>query len=65
MTINKDGMIYYENIGFINLSNQTLESAELVLTEELSRIYSTLKDEANPTTLMIELGKLKSINARK
>jgi len=62
MTINKDGMIYYENIGFINLSNKTLESAELVLTEELSRIYSTLKDEANPTTLMLELGKLKSIN---
>jgi len=62
MTINKDGMIYYENIGFINLSNKTLESAELVLTEELSRIYSTLKDEAKPTTLMLELGKLKSIN---
>jgi protein involved in polysaccharide export with SLBB domain len=62
MTINKDGMIYYENIGFINLSNKTLESAELVLTEELSQIYSTLKDEANPTNLMLELGKLKSIN---
>ena len=62
MTINKDGMIYYENIGFINLSNKTLESAELVLTEELSRIYSTLKDKTNPTTLMLELGKLKSIN---
>ena len=62
VTINKDGMIYYENIGFINLSNKTLESAELLLTEELSRIYSTLKDETNPTTLMLELGKLKSIN---
>lgn len=62
MTINKDGMIYYDNIGFINLSNKTLESAELVLKEELSRIYSTLKDKANPTTLMLELGQLKSIN---
>jgi protein involved in polysaccharide export with SLBB domain len=62
MTINKDGMIYYENIGFINLSNKTLESAELLLTKELSRIYSTLKDETNSTTLMLELGKLKSIN---
>jgi len=60
--INKDGMIYYENIGFINLSNKTLESAELLLTEELSRIYSTLKDEVNPTTLILGLGKLKSIN---
>jgi len=61
-TINKDGMIYYKNIGFINLSNKTLESAEILLTEQLSRIYSTLKDETNPTTLMLELGKLKSIN---
>ena len=62
LTINKDGMVYYKNIGFINLSNKTLESAELLLTEELSRIYSTLKDEDNPTKLMLELGKLKSIN---
>ena len=62
MTINKDGMIYYENIGFINLSNKTLESAEMLLTEELSRTYSTLKDKNNPTMLMLELGKLKSIN---
>ncbi len=60
--INKDGMIYYKNIGFINLSNKTLESAELLLTEELSRIYSTLKDKVNPTTLTLGLGKLKSIN---
>lgn len=62
LTINKDGMIYYKNIGFINLSNKTLESAELVLKDELSRIYSTLKDETNPTKLMLELGKLKSMN---
>ena len=62
LTINKDGMVYYKNIGFINLSNRTLESAEVLLTEELSRIYSTLKDEDNPTKLMLELGKLKSIN---
>jgi protein involved in polysaccharide export with SLBB domain len=62
MTINKDGMIFYNNIGFINLSNQTLESAELILTEQLSQIYATLKDENNPTQLMLSLGKLKSIN---
>ena len=62
LRINKDGMVYYKNIGFINLSNKTLDSAELLLAEELSRIYSTLKDEENPTKLMLELGKLKSIN---
>ena len=62
MIINKDGTIFYNNIGFINLSNQTLESAELMLTEQLSQIYATLKNEDNPTQLMLSLGKLKSIN---
>ncbi|MAQ72349.1 MAG: hypothetical protein CMG20_02130 [Candidatus Marinimicrobia bacterium] len=62
LVINKDGMIFYNNVGFINLSNHTLESAELMLKEELSRIYSTLKDEDNPTKLMLSLGKLKSMN---
>jgi protein involved in polysaccharide export with SLBB domain len=62
MIINKNGMIFYDNIGYINLSNQTLESAELILIEELSRIYSTLKDKENPSQLMLSLGKLKSMN---
>ena len=62
MIINKDGMIFYNNIGFINLSNLTLASAELMLKEELSRIYASLNDEDNPTQLMLSLGKLKSIN---
>ena len=60
--INKEGLIYYENIGFLNLSNKTLKQAELVLVEELSRVYSTLKDKDTPTQLMLELGKLKSMN---
>ena len=60
--INKDGLIYYENIGFINLSNKTVDEAELLLVNELSKIYSTLKDSESPTKLMIELGKLKSLN---
>lgn len=60
--INKDGLIYYENIGFINLSNKTVDEAELLLANELSKIYSTLKDSESPTKLMIELGKLKSLN---
>ena len=60
--INKEGLIYYENVGFINISNKTFEEAESILIEELSRIYSTLKDQNNPTKLMLELGQLKSIN---
>jgi protein involved in polysaccharide export with SLBB domain len=60
--LNKDGAIFYENIGFINLTNKTLQSAEVLLKEKLSKIYSSLNDDINPTMLMVELGKLKSIN---
>ena len=35
-TINKEGLIYYENIGFINISNKTIEEAENILIDELS-----------------------------
>jgi len=60
--INKEGLIYYKNIGFINISNQTIQEAEALLVSELSNIYSTLKDSDQSTKLMIELGKLKSLN---
>ena len=59
MIIDKDGTIFYENIGFINLSNQTIESAEKILIEELSKIYSTLKDKNNSSQLTVSLGQLK------
>jgi len=60
--INKDGLIYYKNIGFINLSNKTVNEAESVLVDELSKIYQSLKSSSKSTSLMIELGKLKSLN---
>ena len=60
--INKEGLIYYKNIGFINLSNKTIEEAEILLVSKLSTIYSTLKEDNKSTDLMLELGKLKSLN---
>ncbi|MDA7548639.1 SLBB domain-containing protein [bacterium] len=62
LTLNKNGSIFYGDIGFINLSNKTIKDAEILLKEKLSSIYSTLKDENNSTSLSIEVGKLKSIN---
>jgi hypothetical protein len=59
-SINKEGLIYYKNIGFINLSNKNLKDAQEVLRNELSQIYATLKDDR--TELMLELRQLKSIN---
>ena len=58
--INKEGFIYFENIGFINISNQTLDDAKNKLNKELSKIYSTLNDGSSQ--LMLELGKIKAIN---
>mgnify|MGYP003691428597 CR=1 FL=1 len=61
-TINKDGLIYYKNVGFINLANKTIDEAELILKDKLSQTYSTIKEPKNPTQLMLELGKLRSVN---
>jgi len=60
--INKEGLIYYENIGFINIANRTIEEAEKILVEELARTYSTLDNEDKSTRLKLQLGKLKSMN---
>ena len=61
-TINKEGQIYYNSLGFINLSNKTIDEAESLLIKELSKIYSTLQNDSNVTNLTLELGKLKSLN---
>jgi protein involved in polysaccharide export with SLBB domain len=60
--INKNGMIYYDSIGYISVSGKDLAEAEKIITERLSLIYSTLSDGSNSTSLRLEVGKLKSIN---
>ena len=60
--LNKDGLIFFENLGFINISDKSLQDAELHLKKELSKIYSTLNKTENKSELTLEAGKLKSIN---
>ena len=60
--INKNGQIFYEGIGFINISNRTILIAEEILSRELGKIYSTLQKNEQSTSLSIELGRLKSLN---
>ena len=60
--INRQGSIFYNNIGFINLNDKTIEQAELILKDRLSSIFSTINSDENSTQLMVEIGKLKSIN---
>lgn len=60
--INKNGQIFYEGVGFINISNRTILKAEEILSRELGKIYSTLEKNKQSTELSIELGRLKSLN---
>ena len=60
--INKEGLIYYENIGFINISNMTIPEAEMILKNKLQNVYSTLKSDIASSDLMIEISKIKSLN---
>ncbi len=60
--VNKNGLIYFDNIGFINVSNMNLDQAELLLSEKLSKIYETINSAESPTYLGLELGKIKSLN---
>ena len=61
-TINKEGLIFYKNIGFINIANKTIKESEDHLVKKLSQIYSTLLTDSNSTNLMVELGRIKSLN---
>jgi protein involved in polysaccharide export with SLBB domain len=59
--LNKEGLFFYPSLGFINISNMTIEEAEKVLKQSFSKIYSTLTDDSL-TNLRLEIADLKSIN---
>ena len=61
-TLNREGLIYYEKIFFLNLSNKTISESQLYLKNEFSRIFSTLRDDDARSDLLLEVGQLKSIN---
>tara|TARA_B100001057_G_scaffold500928_1_gene618910 strand:+ start:3403 stop:5313 length:1911 start_codon:yes stop_codon:yes gene_type:complete len=61
IVLNKEGLFFYPNLGFINISNKTIEEAEKVLRQSFSKIYSTLSKD-NLTNLRLEIADLKSIN---
>lgn len=61
-TVNREGLIYYEKIGFLNLSNKTISESQIYLKNEFSKIFSTLKGNNSESNLLLEVGQLKSIN---
>ena len=60
--INRDGQIFIDNIGILNLGSKTVEDAKKYIISKYSRLYSTLVG-SNPKSFMdLTLGELKSIN---
>jgi protein involved in polysaccharide export with SLBB domain len=60
--INRDGNIFFEDIGIIQLGGLSLKQAKIKLKNAFSKTYSTIKSN-NPSTFVdISLGKLKGLN---
>jgi len=61
-TINRDGQIYIDKIGILNLGGKSLEDAKSYMLSKFSSVYSTLSG-SNPNSFIdITLGDLKFIN---
>lgn len=60
--INRDGDIFINDVGQVNLAGLDISTAEKILIERFSEVYSTLKGRKPSTFLSISLGQLKSIN---
>jgi protein involved in polysaccharide export with SLBB domain len=61
--INREGNIYFDKIGLINLVTLEFEEAKSVLKSRFEKVYSSLKGQNSATTFIeISLGNLKLIN---
>ena len=60
--INREGEIFIENIGILNLSDKNLEQAKTYVNSKFARVYSTLTGENPKSFIDLSLGELKSVN---
>ena len=60
--INRDGQIYIENIGILNLGGKTVDEAKKFILSKYSRVYSTLEGSSPKSYIDVTLGELKSVN---
>lgn len=61
-TISREGNIYDNKVGLLNLSGRSISSAKEYLNSQFGRIYSTLSTSKPTTFIDVSLGRLKSIN---
>tara|TARA_Y100000768_G_C23989191_1_gene690968 strand:- start:2350 stop:4278 length:1929 start_codon:yes stop_codon:yes gene_type:complete len=61
-TINRDGQIFIENIGIINLGGMSLADSKEYIISKFSRVFSTLIGQSPKSFIDLTIGELKSIN---
>ncbi len=60
--ISREGKIYDEKAGLLNLSGMSVSSADKYLFNQFSKVFSTLKKPRASTFMDLSLGQLRSIN---
>ena len=61
-TISREGKIYDEKVGLLNLNGRTIEQARAYLKNQFGRVYSTLNGKNPSAYIDVSLGDLRSIN---
>ena len=61
-TVNRDGQIFIEKIGILNLGGKTIGEAKDYIISKFSPVYSTLAGDNPRSFIDLTLGELKSIN---
>ncbi len=60
--INRDGQIFIEKIGMLNIGGKSIDVAKDYITSKYSRVYSTLISDSPKSFIDLTLGELKSVN---
>ena len=60
--IDKDGQIYVENIGILNMGNKSIIEAQKYILSKYAKVYSTLIGLNPKSYIDLSLGELKSVN---
>jgi len=61
-TISRDGKIYDEQVGLMNITGKSISEARQYLKDQYGRIYATLNEKKATTFMDVSLGGLRSIN---
>ena len=60
--ISRDGKIYDEKVGLLNMTGNTMDDARQYLKSQFGRIYATLNGKKASTFIDVSLGELRAIN---